>query len=151
MRFRFVPTTTALLSLSLTAFLIGCDRGGHRAAGTGANASTADQAMIVEYDVFPTEVVVLKQGESKDVKLSRKGNELKDANLVVTSADPKVKVEGGQFKANGREATVTIKADADAPAKDHAITIRSGNTTKTINVRVESGAASTPTNTDIKK
>ena len=131
------------------ATLLGCGRG---------SPTTRVSGGAVEYDVYPTEVLVIEPGQSKDVKVSRKGGEAKDADLTVTSSDPKVMVEGGKFKGDAKEATVTVKADPDAPAKEHTITIKAGDVTKTVRVRVEpaggagdanrggtSGSATTPT------
>jgi len=126
MRIMFL-TATLLSSLALVN---GCDR-----------APTTKTVGIVEYDVFPTEVIVMKPGESKDVKFTRKGKDLKDTNLTVTSSDPKVKVEGGQFKGSGADAMVTIKVDPDAAAKEHKIMLKSGDVTKTLNIRVDAAGA----------
>jgi hypothetical protein len=136
----------ALFALTATVCaltLVGCTN----STKPGTPAATGKTAGNVEYDVFPTEILVLKPGESKDVKLTRKAKDakdMKDTDLTVTSSDPKVKVEGGKFKGDAKDATVTIKADPDAPAKEHTITIKAGDVTKTVHVRVEAAGAAAP-------
>ena len=120
------------------ATLVGCTSG--TTTGTGRTTAGA-----VEYEIYPTEVIVLKAGESKDVKVSRKGGDAKDMDLSITSSDPKVKVEGGKFKGDAKEATVTVKADPDAPAKEHTLTIKAGDVTKTVRVRVDAAGGGTDT------
>jgi hypothetical protein len=110
------------------ATLLGCG---------GGSPTTRVTTGTVEYDVYPTDVLVIEPGQSKDMKVSRKGGEAKDVDLTVTSSDPKVRVEGGKFKGDAKEATVTVKADPDAPAREHTITIKAGDVTKTVHVRVE--------------
>lgn len=112
------------------AFALGCQ-------GTTTTLRTTSDASAIEYEVYPTEIIVVKPGESRDVKVTRKGQGLKDTNLTVTSSDPKVTVEGGQFKGDSKEATVTIKTSPDTPENEHAITIKSNGTTKTVRLRVE--------------
>jgi len=113
----------SLLPLIFAVLLIGCGK--------------KDKDTIV-YEVFPTEVVVIPSGESKDVKVGRKGGkELKDLDLQITSSDPKVMVEGGKFKGDAKEAMITIKTAADTPDKEHTITVKAGDVTKTFKVRVE--------------
>ena len=112
--------------------LVGCT-GRDTKSGTGTKAGVG----AVEYEVYPTEIIVLKPGEQKEAKVSRKGKELKDADVTITSPDPSVTVEGGKFKGNTNEATVTIKAAPDAAPKEHTITVKAGDVTKTLKVRVE--------------
>lgn len=90
----------------------------------------------ITYEI-PTDVLVIPQGSSKEAKVSRKGKTLKDADLTLTSSDPKVTVENVKFKGDAKEVMVTIKAAADAPEKEHTITIKAGDVTKTMKVRVE--------------
>jgi hypothetical protein len=116
-------------------------------AGCGGGSPTGTRAAgVVEYDVYPTEVLVVEPGQSKDVKVTRKGGDMKDHDLTVTSSDPAVKVEGGKFKGDTKEATITVRADPSAPAKEHTVTIKSGDVTKLVKVRVEpaGGHADTP-------
>lgn len=129
--------SAAILGLGLV-WVAGCERN-----------PSGDKAASIKYEVFPTEIIVLKPGDSKDVTVKRSGKDLKDAKLTVTSSDPKVKVKGGEFKGAAGEATVTVQAEADAPAKEHTITVKAGDVTKTINIRVEAaGAANTPPTID---
>ncbi len=90
----------------------------------------------VEY-VVPAEVITLKQNESRDIKISRKGKDLKAQDLSIASSDPKLTVEGGKFKGDAKEATITVKAAADAaPDKEQTLTFKVGDVTKTIKVKV---------------
>ena len=132
---RIVFAFSALFSALV---LVGCTNATKSGPGTGPGG-VGKTASTVEYDVFPTEIIVLKPGDTKDVKVSRKGKDMKDSDFTVTSSDPKVKVEGGKFKGDAKDATVTIKADPDAPAKEHTITITAGDVTKTVHVRVDAG------------
>lgn len=108
------------------AVLVGCDRG--------------TSGKVVEYDIYPAEVLILKPGEAKDVKVSRKGADLKDTDLAFTSSDPKVTAEGGKFKGDAKEATVTVKAAPDAAEKENTLTIKAGDVTKTVKVKVDKGS-----------
>jgi len=97
----------------------------------------AKPAAAPEIDVGD-KAVTLKQGESKDVTVTRKGEDLKDLALEITSSDDKaVTVKGGKFKGDGKETTVSISAAKDAAAKEYTVTIKAGEQTKTINVKVE--------------
>jgi hypothetical protein len=135
----FMRILYATCILALSVALIGCTRDNNKSGKPGATGKTN-----VEYDVYPTEVIVLKPGESKDVKVSRKGKDLKDTDLTVTSSDPKVTVEGGKFKGDAKEATVTLKVAPDAPNAEHKITIKVGDVTKTVNLKVDKGGAAPP-------
>ncbi|OWK39770.1 hypothetical protein [Fimbriiglobus ruber] len=97
--------------------------------------------------MYPEDVLILEPGQAKDVKVSRKGDSTKQSDITVTSSDPKVKVEGGKFAGGAKDATVTVRADADATAKEHTLTIKVGGVTKTVHVRVSTSekAASMPT------
>ena len=89
-------------------------------------------------------MLILEPGKSAEAKVSRKGKDLEDADVTVTSPDKDVTVEGGKFKGEAKEATVTIKASPEAADKEHNITVKAGDVTKTIKVRVQkagSGAA----------
>lgn len=98
---------------------------------------TPEPKSKVEYEIFPAEIIVLKPGETKDVKVTRKGQDLKDTDLAITSSEPKVTAEGGKFKGDAKESTVTVKAAADAPEKEHTLTLKAGDVTKTVKVKVE--------------
>ena len=113
------------------ALLVGC---GNRESKSGTGTGTAGGN--VEYEVYPTEIIVLP-GEQKEAKVSRKGTGLKDADVTVTSPDPNVTIEGGKFKGDAKEATITIKAAPGATAKEHTVTLKAGDVTKTLKVRVE--------------
>jgi hypothetical protein len=125
-------TIVSVMALG-TITLVGC--------GTGSpTARTTTE--VIEYDVYPADVLVLEPGQSKDVKVSRKGDAAKESDLTVTSSDPKVKVENGKFAGGAKDATVTVRADPDATNKDHTLTITVGGVTKTVHVRI--GTAGQP-------
>jgi hypothetical protein len=123
-----------------TSMLFGCGSGSPSARTTSE---------VIEYDVYPADVLVLEPGQAKDVKVSRKGDAGKESELSITSSDPKVKVEGGKFAGGSKDATVTVRADADAPAKEHTLTIKVGGVTKTVHVRV--GTAKPVSNPTVEK
>jgi hypothetical protein len=101
-----------------------------------AKAKEETPAAKIEYKLAD-KTVTLKQGDSKEVTITRKGTGLKDLTLDITSSDPKVTVTGGKFKGDGTEATLKITVAKDAAAKDHTVTIKAGDTTLTIDVKVE--------------
>lgn len=124
---RVLFSTTVLFCSALLVGLAGCGK--------------KDKDAIV-YEVHPTEVLVLPPGESREAKVQRKGKDLKDLDLAITSSDPSVTVKGGKFKGDAKEAVVIVSAAKDAaPEKDHIITIKAGDQTKTLKVRVAKGGA----------
>jgi len=111
-----------------------------KGAGGDGKGGNGDMVAVIEYDVFPTEVIVLKQGEKKDVEISRKGKTLKSVTVEAKSSDLKVHVKGVEFKDDAKTATVSIHADEKAPPGKHTITLTAGDVKKTIDVEVQKAA-----------
>lgn len=142
---RLLYATTVL---TLAVALVGC-----------ANRDNKDKVpakggpATVEYEVYPTEVIILKPGETKDVQVKRKGKDLKDVDLVVTPADATdktVTIEGGKFKGAEQEAKVTIRTTPETPEKEYVINVKAGDQVKTIKIRVEKGGNAVVTPPDKK-
>jgi hypothetical protein len=111
---------------------------GDKAPSTGdKGAGEGGKVAVIEYNIFPTKVIILKQGEKQEVPIERKGKDLKDLKLELSSSDEKVKATGGEFKGEEKGATITIHAEKDAPAKEHTITVKAGDVEKKIDVKVE--------------
>jgi hypothetical protein len=115
-------------------------KGGDSAKMDNGKGGNGDKVTVFEWDVFPTEVIVLKPGEMKDVEISRKGKSLKSVTVKTESSEPKVHVKDVEFKDDATKAKVTIHADEKAKPGKHTVTLTAGDTKKTIEVEVTKAA-----------
>lgn len=134
------------LACTLGLGTVGCskkdkDKADTAKADTGRADTGRGTGGVVVYE-YPTEVLVLKQGEKKTFDVTRKGKALKASELKIESSDPSVTVEGGSFKDEDKTATVTILTTKDTPAKEHTLKIKAGDKTEIVKIRVDkSGTA----------
>jgi hypothetical protein len=103
-----------------------------------------ERAGVIEFEVFPTKVILLKQGEKKEVPVSRKGKGLKSVDVKVDSPDPDVTVEGGSFKDAEKEGKILINVSPTAKPGKHTITVTAGDLKKTFDVEITKGGEVAP-------
>jgi hypothetical protein len=121
---------SGLLVLGL-AFTLGVAAPGCK-KGTANNAAPGD----VTYDLDVTEITI-KQGESKEVTVTRKGKDLKDQEVNAMPSAAAVKATPEKFKGDKTTTKVTIAANEDAEAKTHTVKIKVGTFEKDVKVTVE--------------
>jgi len=94
-----------------------------------------------KYTVEKEEVAVAPGKEVK-VKITREGGKMEAKKLEPTGIpeDAKVTVTGGEFEKDGKEATLTIAADAKAPEKEYTLKFKAGDEEHTIKVKVDKKA-----------
>src|SRR5262245_35629192 len=128
------------LACTLGLRTLGCKKAEEKGKGGegGKGGNGGGGVTIIKY-TFPTEVIILKPGEKKEVAIKREGKEkdLKEQPVEVTSPTKHVTVEEGKFEKEGKTATVTVHAAKDAKPGKHTIKVKADGQEGKIDVEVK--------------